>query len=101
MQAKDIKKAIVTWRADTFRSLRANHVEQILCGCFFAWLTLAAMAAAQERLPMIPADKQTEAQKKAVAGMQGGSFGVGGPFNRTAARAQAGGTGGCDGHLLS
>ncbi len=29
---------------------------------------------------MIPADQQTEAQKKAVADMQGGSFGVGGPF---------------------
>jgi 4-carboxymuconolactone decarboxylase len=29
---------------------------------------------------MIPDDKLTDAQKKAVAGMQGGSFGVGGPF---------------------
>ncbi len=29
---------------------------------------------------MIPADKQTDAQKKAIAGMQGGSFSVGGPF---------------------
>jgi 4-carboxymuconolactone decarboxylase len=46
-------------------------------------LTLSALATvvvAQERLPMIPADKQTDAQKKAVAEMQGGSFGVGGPF---------------------
>ena len=42
--------------------------------------SLAGVAAAQERLPMIPADKQTEAQKKAVAGMQGGAFAVGGPF---------------------
>ena len=29
---------------------------------------------------MIPADKQTDGQKKAVANMQGGSFQVGGPF---------------------
>jgi len=29
---------------------------------------------------MIPADKLSDAQKKAVADMQGGSFGVGGPF---------------------
>ena len=45
-----------------------------------ASLALATLAAAQERLPMIPDDKLTDAQKKAVAGMQGGSFGVGGPF---------------------
>jgi 4-carboxymuconolactone decarboxylase len=45
-----------------------------------ASLALAVIAAAQERLPMIPDDKLTDAQKKAVAGMQGGSFGVGGPF---------------------
>ena len=45
-----------------------------------ASLALAAVAPAQERLPMIPDDKLTDAQKKAVAGMQGGSFGVGGPF---------------------
>lgn len=45
-----------------------------------AFLALAMVAAAQERLPMIPDDKLTDAQKKAVAGMQGGSFGVGGPF---------------------
>jgi 4-carboxymuconolactone decarboxylase len=43
-------------------------------------LVLAGLAAAQERLPMIPADKLSDAQKKAVADMQGGSFGVGGPF---------------------
>src|SRR5580698_9491556 len=46
----------------------------------FASLMLVGLAAAQERLPMIPDDKMTDAQKKAVAGMQGGSFGVGGPF---------------------
>ncbi len=45
-----------------------------------ASLVLAVSAPAQERLPMIPDDKLTDAQKKAVAGMQGGSFGVGGPF---------------------
>jgi 4-carboxymuconolactone decarboxylase len=45
-----------------------------------AALAIAAIAMAQERLPMIPADKLTDAQKKAVADMQGGSFGVGGPF---------------------
>jgi len=45
-----------------------------------AFLALAVVAPAQERLPMIPDDKLTDAQKKAVAGMQGGSFGVGGPF---------------------
>ncbi len=45
-----------------------------------ASLALAVFAPAQERLPMIPDDKLTDAQKKAVAGMQGGSFGVGGPF---------------------
>ena len=45
-----------------------------------ASLALASLAAAQERLPMIPDDKLSDAQKKAVAGMQGGSFGVGGPF---------------------
>jgi 4-carboxymuconolactone decarboxylase len=45
-----------------------------------ASLMLVGLAAAQERLPMIPADKLTDAQKKAVAGMQGGSFAVGGPF---------------------
>jgi 4-carboxymuconolactone decarboxylase len=43
-------------------------------------LVLVGIAAAQERLPMIPPDKLTDAQKKAVADMQGGSFGVGGPF---------------------
>jgi len=43
-------------------------------------LALASLASAQERLPMIPDDKLSDAQKKAVAGMQGGSFGVGGPF---------------------
>lgn len=43
-------------------------------------LLMVSAAAAQERLPMIPADKLSDAQKKAVAGMQGGSFGVGGPF---------------------
>ena len=45
-------------------------------------LSLASLnsAAAQERMPMIPADKLTDAQKKAMAGMQGGSFSVGGPF---------------------
>lgn len=43
-------------------------------------LALAGAVAAQERLPMIPADKLSDAQKKAVAEMQGGSFGVGGPF---------------------
>lgn len=46
----------------------------------YASLMLVGIAAAQERLPMIPADKLTDAQKKAVAGMQGGSFAVGGPF---------------------
>lgn len=45
-----------------------------------ASLVWAVGAAAQERLPMIPDDKLSDAQKKAVAGMQGGSFGVGGPF---------------------
>jgi len=45
-----------------------------------ALLALAVVAPAQERLPMIPDDKLSDAQKKAVAGMQGGSFGVGGPF---------------------
>jgi hypothetical protein len=41
---------------------------------------MLCVASAQERLPMIPADKLSDAQKKAVAEMQGGSFGVGGPF---------------------
>jgi len=45
-----------------------------------ASLALLNIAVAQERLPMIPADKLSDAQKKAVADMQGGSFGVGGPF---------------------
>jgi 4-carboxymuconolactone decarboxylase len=43
-------------------------------------MLVVGAASAQERLPMIPADQQTEAQKKAVADMEGGSFGVGGPF---------------------
>jgi 4-carboxymuconolactone decarboxylase len=43
-------------------------------------MCLAGVALAQERLPMIPADKLSDAQKKAVADMQGGAFGVGGPF---------------------
>jgi hypothetical protein len=43
-------------------------------------LAFLSVAAAQERMPMIPTDKLTEAQKKTVAGMQGGSFAVGGPF---------------------
>ena len=47
---------------------------------FTAAVCLAATAAAQERLPMIPAAQQTEAQKKAIASLTGGSFGVGGPF---------------------
>ncbi len=46
--------------------------------CFSIFVVSAA--AAQERLPMIPADKLSDAQKKAVAEMQAGSFGVGGPF---------------------
>ncbi len=46
--------------------------------CFSIFVVSAAMA--QERLPMIPADKLSDAQKKAVAEMQAGSFGVGGPF---------------------
>ena len=41
---------------------------------------VAGIAAGQERLPMIAADRLTDAQKKSVAEMQGGSFGVGGPF---------------------
>jgi 4-carboxymuconolactone decarboxylase len=45
-----------------------------------ASLALTSLVAAQERLPMIPDDKLSDAQKKAVAGMQSGSFGVGGPF---------------------
>jgi 4-carboxymuconolactone decarboxylase len=47
---------------------------------FSAAVCVAASAAAQERLPMIPASQQTEAQKKAIADLTGGSFGVGGPF---------------------
>jgi 4-carboxymuconolactone decarboxylase len=43
-------------------------------------ILVASVAMAQERLPMIPADKLTDAQKKTVAEMQAGSFGVGGPF---------------------
>jgi 4-carboxymuconolactone decarboxylase len=43
-------------------------------------ILVASGAVAQERLPMIPADKLTDAQKKTVAQMQAGSFGVGGPF---------------------
>jgi 4-carboxymuconolactone decarboxylase len=43
-------------------------------------ICIVCVASAQERLPMIPADKLSDAQKKAVAEMQGGSFGVGGPF---------------------
>jgi 4-carboxymuconolactone decarboxylase len=46
----------------------------------FASFVMIAVAAAQERLPMIPADKLSDAQKKSVADMQAGSFGVGGPF---------------------
>ncbi len=45
-----------------------------------ASLVLLHVAVAQERLPMIPADKLSDAQKKTVAEMQAGSFGVGGPF---------------------
>ncbi|MGA2882335.1 MAG: carboxymuconolactone decarboxylase family protein [Bryobacteraceae bacterium] len=51
-----------------------------LISTLLASLVLVGIAAAQERLPMIPPDKLTDAQKKAVADMQGGSFGVGGPF---------------------
>jgi 4-carboxymuconolactone decarboxylase len=47
---------------------------------FLLALLSMAVASAQERLPMIPADKLTDAQKKTVADMQAGSFGVGGPF---------------------
>jgi 4-carboxymuconolactone decarboxylase len=43
-------------------------------------ILMASVAIAQERLPMIPADKLTDAQKKTLAQMQAGSFGVGGPF---------------------
>jgi 4-carboxymuconolactone decarboxylase len=45
-----------------------------------ACVAMLGLAAAQERLPMISADKLSDAQKKAVADIQGGSFGVGGPF---------------------
>jgi 4-carboxymuconolactone decarboxylase len=45
-----------------------------------ASLALAGISRAQERLPMIPADKMTEAQSKAAAEMTSGSFGLGGPF---------------------
>jgi 4-carboxymuconolactone decarboxylase len=41
---------------------------------------MVAAASAQDRLPMISADKLSDAQKKTVADMQAGSFGVGGPF---------------------
>jgi 4-carboxymuconolactone decarboxylase len=51
-----------------------------LIGTFSASLVLMGIAAAQERLPMIPADKLSDAQKKTVADMQAGAFGVGGPF---------------------
>jgi 4-carboxymuconolactone decarboxylase len=51
-------------------------MKKLIC---FSILT-ASVAIAQERLPMIPADKLTDAQKKTVAQMQAGSFGVGGPF---------------------
>jgi|SRR5580698_1435740 4-carboxymuconolactone decarboxylase len=54
----------------------AHRLALSLIGTF----CMAFVASAQERLPMIPADKLSEAQKKAVAQMQGGSFGVGGPF---------------------
>lgn len=46
----------------------------------FLSIFVVGAGAAQERLPMIPADQLSDAQKKAVAEMQGGSFGVGGPF---------------------
>jgi 4-carboxymuconolactone decarboxylase len=46
----------------------------------FASLALTSIATAQERLPMIPADKLSDAQKKAVAEMEAGPFGVVGPL---------------------
>jgi 4-carboxymuconolactone decarboxylase len=54
-------------------------LNKLLC-CLLASVWIGGGAVAQERLPMIPDSKLTDAQKKAVAGMQGGSFGVGGPF---------------------
>jgi len=45
----------------------------------FACVALAGIAAAQERLPMIPADKLTDAQKKALAEIHASSF-SGGPL---------------------
>jgi len=53
-----------------------NKLIPALC----ASLVGLSVAAAQERLPMIPADKLSDAQKKTVADMQTGAFGVGGPF---------------------
>jgi len=47
--------------------------------CSFAAAFLVAAAVAQERLPMIPADKLTDAQKKALAEIQASSF-SGGPL---------------------
>jgi len=47
---------------------------------FGASLIFLNVAAAQERLPMIQADKMTDAQSKAAADMSTGSFGLGGPF---------------------
>ncbi|MGB6946839.1 MAG: hypothetical protein WBE37_30870 [Bryobacteraceae bacterium] len=51
-------------------------MKKLIC---FSILVVSA-AQAQERLPMIPAGKLSDEQKKAVAEMQAGSFGVGGPF---------------------
>jgi 4-carboxymuconolactone decarboxylase len=51
-------------------------MKKLLCFSIF----VVSAAAAQERLPMIPTDKLSDAQKKTVAQMQAGAFGVGGPF---------------------
>ncbi len=51
-------------------------MKRLICFSMF----VVSAAAAQDRLPMIPSDKLTDAQKKAVSEMQAGSFGVGGPF---------------------
>lgn len=59
---------------DHDRTTRRRLAAVALCGCF------AVSAAAQERMPPIPADKMTEAQKKAVAEFTAARGALSGPW---------------------
>src|ERR1017187_3378558 len=68
------------WRSIRFdRRPAMNFAKWVLCACIV--FSMAGRAAAQDRMPPIPADKMTDAQKKAAADLLAGPrTGLNGPF---------------------